>query len=201
MALGATGEAAAAISGRKPGVVRPAGALAGISLAAVAMPLLNYGLRMLPTSRSPRPQPIALNLPVLAFTALLAILTGSNLQPVPGGRSAPALLNDSLRDGQRTVTAGRKPYAMCLPPREMAFAVVVLFTAALLLRSFQKLLAVDPGFRTDHLLAVKIDLPATSTPPSAGRKFFHPPARADGAHPRSNFRRHHQRAAADPRDR
>ena len=42
---------------------------------------------------------------------------------------------------------------------EMALAVVVLFTAALLLRSLQKLLAVDPGFRTDHLLAVRIDLP------------------------------------------
>ena len=68
------------------------------------------------------------------------------------------VLNDSLRDGQRT-TAGRRPLRSLLAAGEMALAVIVLFTAALLLRSLQKLLAVDPGFRTDHLLAVKIDLP------------------------------------------
>jgi predicted permease len=134
-----------------------AGALAGISLAAVAMPLLSYGLQM---GNQPfaSTQPIELNLPVLAFTALLAILTGTIFSLFPAVSSAP-VLNDSLRDGQRTATAGRKPLRSLLAAGEMALAVVVLFTAALLLRSLQKLLAVDPGFRTDHLLAVKIDLP------------------------------------------
>ena len=42
---------------------------------------------------------------------------------------------------------------------EIAIAVVVLFLSTLVIRSFQKLLAVDPGFRTDHLLSVEITLP------------------------------------------
>jgi hypothetical protein len=42
---------------------------------------------------------------------------------------------------------------------EIAIAVVVLFLSTLVVRSFQKLLAVDPGFRTDHLLSAEIALP------------------------------------------
>lgn len=42
---------------------------------------------------------------------------------------------------------------------EIAIAVVVLFLSTLVIRSFQKVLAVDPGFRTDHLLSVGITLP------------------------------------------
>ena len=42
---------------------------------------------------------------------------------------------------------------------EIAIAAAVLFTGALLLRSFQRLAAVDPGFRTDHLLSFEMTLP------------------------------------------
>ncbi|HEV8484274.1 MAG TPA: FtsX-like permease family protein [Blastocatellia bacterium] len=42
---------------------------------------------------------------------------------------------------------------------ETALAVMVMIGAGLLVRSFQRLLQVDPGFRTDHLLSLKIDLP------------------------------------------
>jgi putative ABC transport system permease protein len=41
---------------------------------------------------------------------------------------------------------------------EVALAVIVLVGAGLLVRSFQKLLQVDPGFRADHLLSLKIEL-------------------------------------------
>ena len=104
-------------------------------------------------------QPIGLSLPVLAFTALIAVVTGVAFSTFPAMNAAPDL-NSNLRDGQRTATAGRRPLRSVLAAGQMALAVIVLFTAALLLRSLQKLLAVDPGFRTDHLLAIKIDLPA-----------------------------------------
>ncbi len=133
------------------------GAAAGIALAAAAMPLLSFGLAHISNQPFASMQPIAPNLPVLAFTALLAIATGVGFSLFPA-LSVARVLNDSLRDGQRA-TAGRRPLRSLLAAGEMALAVVVLFTAALLLRSLQKLLAVDPGFRTDHLLAVKVDLP------------------------------------------
>ncbi|MGC2108779.1 MAG: ABC transporter permease [Candidatus Korobacteraceae bacterium] len=139
-------------------VLSCAGAIAGALLAAAAMPLLTYGLARMGSQPFASMQPIAISLPVLALTALLAIATGAAFSLLPALQAAPDL-NEGLRDGQRTATSGRKPLRNLLAAGEMALAVVVLFTAALLLRSLQKLLAVDPGFRTDHLLAVKIDLP------------------------------------------
>ncbi len=134
------------------------GAVAGILLARAATPLLSYGLAHVGNEAFASMEPIGLNLPVLAFTALLAILTGVLFSLFPALSIAPSL-NQSLRDNRRTATGNRKPLRSFLAAGEMALAVVVLFSAALLLRSFQKLLAVDPGFRTDHLLAVKVDLP------------------------------------------
>jgi predicted permease len=123
------------------------------------MPLLNYGLSHIADRQFVLAQPIGLSLPVLSFTAALALLTGIIFSCFPALHATPSL-NDSLRDGQRTVVSGRSRLRNILAAGELALAVVVLFSAALLLRSFQKLLAVDPGFRTDHLLALKIDLPA-----------------------------------------
>ena len=91
------------------------------------------------------------------------------------------------------------PYAVCLPPARWRWPSWCLFTAALLLRSLPEAACRRSRFPTDHLLAVKIDLPdnlyATS---SAGRNFFHPPAGTDRAPPRSHLRRHHQRFPLTP---
>ncbi len=135
------------------------GAIAGTLLAAAAMPLLNYGLSRVADERFALRQPIALNAQVLAFTAALALLTAVLFSTFPA-LHAGASINSTLRDAQPNVIRGRNRLRNVLAAAEMAFAVVVLFCAALLLHSFQKLLAVDPGFRTDHLLAAKIDLPA-----------------------------------------
>jgi predicted permease len=135
------------------------GSAAGVLLASMSMPVLNYGLSHIADRQFVLAEPIAVNLPVLAFTALLAVFTGVLFGCLPALQSSPAS-NDDLRDGQRSVAGGRSTLRDVLAAGELALAVVVLFSAALLLRSFQKLLAVDPGFRTDHLLSVKIDLPA-----------------------------------------
>jgi predicted permease len=123
------------------------------------MPLLNYGLSHIGDAQFALTEPIGLSLPVLFFTAALALLTGIVFSCFPAVRAVPEL-SDNLRDGQRTVVSGRSRLRNVLAAGELALAVVVLFSAALVLRSFQKLIAVDPGFRTDHLLALKIDLPA-----------------------------------------
>ena len=135
------------------------GAAAGTLMAWASMPLLNYGLSHIVDTPFARTEPIGLSLPVLGFTALLALLTGILFSCFPAFHTSPNL-NDSLRNGQRTVVSGRSRIRNVLVAGELALAVVVLFCATLLLRSFQKLLAVDPGFRVDHLLALKVDLPA-----------------------------------------
>jgi putative ABC transport system permease protein len=61
--------------------------------------------------------------------------------------------------GSGSFTGGRRNLSRALVMIEVALAVIVLVGAGLLVRSFQKLLQVDPGFRSDHLLSVKIELP------------------------------------------
>jgi putative ABC transport system permease protein len=139
-------------------VLSAIGAINGIALATAAMPLLNYSLSHISDAHLDGSQPISLTMPVLLFTALLAIVTAVLFSCFPALNISPAMSED-LRDNQRSIVSGRNVLRNTLAAGELALAIVVLFSAMLLLRSFQKLLAVDPGFRTDHLLALKIDLP------------------------------------------
>ncbi len=139
-------------------VLSSLGAIAGILLATAAMPLLNYGLAHVAEAHFDTSHPVTLTTPVLLFTALLAIITAVLFSCFPALHVSPAL-SENLRDSQRSIVSGRNTLRNALAAGELALAIVVLFSASLLLRSFQKLLAVDPGFRTDHLFALKVDLP------------------------------------------
>jgi predicted permease len=74
-------------------------------------------------------------------------------------RKRPNTLADWLRPGDRGSTGRRSWSSSALISAEIAIAIVVLFLGTLLIRSFQKLIRVDPGFRTDHLLSLEITLP------------------------------------------
>ncbi len=139
-------------------VLSTAGAMLGVVLAAAAMPQLRSALGLLGMKAMASMQPVALNLPVLGFTCLLAVLTGIAFGAIPALRAMPEE-NGSLRSHARSIAGTHSSARDLLATAEIALAIVVLFGAMLLLRSFEKLLAVDPGFRTDHLLAVSIDLP------------------------------------------
>ena len=67
-------------------------------------------------------------------------------------------LVDTLRSGDRGSSANHRGHAT-LVIAEIAVAVVVVFLSTLVVRSFQKLIAIDPGFRTDHLLSAELTLP------------------------------------------
>ena len=135
-----------------------AGTVLGVLLALAAMPLLRYALSHIAGDVSVLAQGISISFPVLLFSAALAMVTATVFSAFPL-LAAPPSLNQALRDSQPTVT-GRNALRSLLAGGEIALAVVVLFAAMLLLRSFQKLKAVNPGFAVDHLVATKIDLPA-----------------------------------------
>ena len=80
------------------------------------------------------------------------------VQHVPAHEQFSAPDRDAAcrRARQHSGQSGRRS---ALVAGEIAIAVVVLFLSTLVVRSFQKLLAVDPGFRTDHLLSAEITLP------------------------------------------
>jgi predicted permease len=154
------------------------GGILGTILASGTLPLLRVALAHTTTLDPAMLQSVSLSLPVLLFTFAACTLTALIFGLIPG--LLPTLrrstsLPEALRAGDRSNSGGRSLSHAALIATEIAIAVVVLFLGTLVLRSYQKLLAVDPGFHTDHLLSAEITLPqpryADSSPVTD--RFFH----------------------------
>jgi predicted permease len=135
-----------------------AGGLIGTAIATLALPLLRVGFAHTGGADASLIESIQLNIPVLLITLGVCLFTAIlfGLLPMTKGRSR---LADSLCPGDRGSTKGRSRSRSALISAQIAIAVVVLFLGTLLIRSFQKLIRVDPGFRIDHLLSLEITLP------------------------------------------
>jgi predicted permease len=132
------------------------GGALGTVFAGLTLPLLRVALSHTVGVDHELIQSIRLSTPVLLATLGVCMLTALvfGLLPV---MKRPRELVDALRPGDRSST-GRYSKSLLIGA-EIAVAAAVLFTGALLLRSFQRLAAVDPGFRTDHLLSFEVTLP------------------------------------------
>jgi putative ABC transport system permease protein len=133
------------------------GGLLGLALAAVA---LRVGVSFLPENL-PRVSSISLDWKVVGFAFVLAIVTGLVCGLAPALAATRTDVNDALKEGGRTGTAGggHARLRSLLVIVELAVALVLLTGAGLLLRSFENLRAVDLGFRTDHALTASYSLP------------------------------------------
>jgi predicted permease len=134
------------------------GGILGTTIAAGALPLLRLALSHTAGLDPSMIQSIDLSVPVLLFTLSICTLTAILFGLLPLMKSSSSL-TEALHPGDRGSTGTDSRSRGALIAGEMAIAVVVLFLSTLVIRSFQKLLAVDPGFRTDHLLSVEITLP------------------------------------------
>ncbi|MGB6947212.1 MAG: ABC transporter permease [Bryobacteraceae bacterium] len=106
---------------------------------------------------------------VLAFTLGVSVITGLAFGLMPALSSARSNLNLVLRSGGRGGTGGRARSRVrdVLLVCEVASSAALLVGAGLLIRSLVRLQEVNPGFRTDHVLTMRISLPPTRY---AGRK-------------------------------
>jgi len=108
-------------------------------------------------------QDSGLNRTVLAFTAAVCLAAGVACGFLPAIRTLKANLAGVLKQGnKRASAAGHHRTHNILVVSEIAMALIPLIAAGLLLRSFQHLLEVDPGFRMDHILTMEIQQPALS---------------------------------------
>jgi putative ABC transport system permease protein len=107
----------------------------------------------------PRAQEAGVDGRVLAFTLGLTLLTSLLFGLVPAFRGAGAELSRRLNDGGRRGTSSRQRLRELLVVAEVALAVVVLVSAGLLVRSFARVLAVDPGFEPRGLLSARVEPP------------------------------------------
>jgi putative ABC transport system permease protein len=112
----------------------------------------------------PRLEEVRLDAPVLAFTLALSLLTAIAFGAIPWLRlaSLPASLHESGRSN--TASLGRYRARHLLMGGQVALALVLVVFSGLMLRSFQKLRTVDPGFDARSALTFSIALPDREYP-------------------------------------
>ena len=101
---------------------------------------------------------------VLAFTAALSLATGILFGFLPAWHLAGQDVNASLKDGGRSPAGVRRGLRVALVVSEIALASLLLVAAGLTLRSFQSVLALEPGFATTGILTASVSLPAARYP-------------------------------------
>jgi putative ABC transport system permease protein len=145
-------------------------ALLGLSFAALA---IRIALHALPDSM-PRIDSVSLDGTVAGFALLLALATGALCSLAPAFAAIKSDPMESLKEGVRTNT-GSSSHSWLrsgLVVSEIAVALVLLIASGALLRSFQKMHAVDPGFHPDHVLIAGYQLPLNQYSTSSSATTF-----------------------------
>lgn len=107
----------------------------------------------------PRAREIGFDWRVLAFTGAVALTTGIVFGLLPAIWGPRVDLTDALKEGSRGATSGGGRLRKMLVVAEVALSVMLLVGAGLMVRSFSQLRSVNPGFRTDHALTLRVSLP------------------------------------------
>jgi predicted permease len=113
----------------------------------------------------PRLAGIGLDLRMLLFATTLALLTAIAFGVIPAMLMARGDMQRPLKESGRGGDGGgaRRRARSTLVVAEIGLAVMLLVGAALLARSFQRLVQQDPGFRAAHAVTAKVELPYSYT--------------------------------------
>jgi predicted permease len=131
------------------------GGILGLALAAVGMGFLTSA-----PARIPRLGDASLNVPVLVFTLVLALLCSLIFGLVPALRASRLDLQQTLRDGGReSRSTEREQLRNILVVSELCVAQILLIGAGLLIRSAILVQSVPAGFDTHNLVLFGIQLP------------------------------------------
>jgi predicted permease len=157
LALGANGAALVRQAVLESLVLSVSGGVLGLLCAGVA---LNVGKSLLPETL-PRVNEISLSWQVVLFALGLAIVTGLVCALAPAFAAIRTNVNNNLKEGGRTGSAGggHARLRSTLVVAEIAIALVLLSASGLLLRSFDKMRAVDLGFTPEHVTTASYSLP------------------------------------------
>jgi putative ABC transport system permease protein len=114
----------------------------------------------------PRADWIAIDRTVLGFSLVVSLLTGIVFGLAPALQVSRPDLNKALKDTGQSSAGGERGRRVrdSLVVAEVALATVLLLTAGLMIRSFGKLVAVEPGFDTDNILTMQVWLPESKYP-------------------------------------
>ncbi|MFN7935613.1 MAG: ABC transporter permease [Bryobacteraceae bacterium] len=145
------------------------GGVAGFLVAIVTVPAL---VRLAPAESIPSTTEIGVDLTVLCFAVAVSVGTGLIFGLAPAWQTTGPNLNDYFKRGGRTssATTAAQHTREVLVAVEIAVASVLLVGAGLMIRTYSRLAAVDPGFRPDNVMVVQIHLPRFSYAKPTGRK-------------------------------
>jgi len=132
-----------------------AGVAAGLLLGNAS---LHAFLALIPQSAPlPRSEPIAIDARVLLFTFIVALLTTVFFGLVPALRLSRVDLQNALKQGTlRSGVGGHQALRRSFVVAEVSLALLLSVGAGLMLRSFARLISVDPGFSPEHVLTMHI---------------------------------------------
>lgn len=148
-----------------------AGSVVGIGLAWGAV----MALPRLAPELVPRLGDVRVDLAVVACTTLVAAVVAVTFGVVPVARNRAVAPASMLRGGDRSATIDRHSGRLrqLLVVAQVAMATVLLVGSGLVLRSFQKLRSVDPGFRANGVITFRIALPMSRYHAAADVARFH----------------------------
>jgi putative ABC transport system permease protein len=146
------------------------GATGGLLLAA----WLVRALLVVNPTALPRPEAVGIDMPVLIFALVLAVLTPLLFGLAPSVQVSRAELRDALAEGGRSsVSPFRGGVRNVLIAVEVAVALLLLVGSVLLIRSFWNVRNVDAGFASAGVITVEMSLPGTKYPDATRASEFY----------------------------
>ena len=144
---------------------------------ALGLLLAYWGLKLLVAvspDNIPRLNEIAVDWSVLVFTLIISFMTGIIFGLVPALQSSKPDLNATLKEGGRGAKVGGSSRIIrnLFVIAEVALSLVLLIGAGLMIKSFMRLQSVTPGFRTENILTLRLQLPRSKYQDETKRAAF-----------------------------
>src|SRR5262245_19855233 len=132
--------------------------------AGLGLLLAFYGIDLmlaLSPATLPRTGEVGIDFRVLGFTLALSLLAGALFGLAPAWQATRVSLNEELKGSGRGASGGERQNRArsLLVVSEIALSVALLAGAGLLIKSFLRLQAVNPGFEAENALAIRLSLP------------------------------------------
>jgi putative ABC transport system permease protein len=132
---------------------------AGGAVGLIVARALVQGLLAMGPANLPRVAAIGIDWRAALFTLGLSLGASLLFGVVPAIQPSRGDLRHALNGGDRAVSAAGGRLRRALIVAEVALSTMLIITAALLVRSFQRVTAVDPGFRASEVLTIRLSLP------------------------------------------
>ena len=169
MALGASGWRLGQQMLTESVVLAFVGGLVGL----LVTPFALRGLVALAAKSLPRAVHAGIDVKVLGLTMVVSLATGILFGLAPALQCARKKRFDGLKSGRNTESSRPKRLRAALVICETALSLLLVVGAGLLLRSFARILQVDPGFRPEGVLTLRVSLPdASYSRPEQARGFY-----------------------------